>query len=120
MTRQRARTPVPRSPPGALPTSLPAPLVFAGPAHRKPVMQSHEQASGGHTIGSHAVMSLFDGPAYSGRHSYERRPLSGLVEPSRTSSDSTRRHAQTARQMPLAVGAGAVAASALTFAVANS
>jgi hypothetical protein len=58
--------------PMATPTSLPHPLVFEGPAGRRPVMRRHHEIPQ-HRVsayapqrGSEPVITIFDGPAHSG------------------------------------------------------
>ncbi|KAF7304525.1 hypothetical protein HMN09_00855100 [Mycena chlorophos] len=53
----------------------PQALVFDGPAYQKPVVRSFSPDPERHPAPGGAVASLFDGPAYSGMHSYERKPF---------------------------------------------
>lgn len=65
--------------PWPTPTSLPNPLVFEGPAGRRPVMRQHHElpqhrASSfaprrGQSQGSEPAITMFDGPAHSGGRS---------------------------------------------------
>ncbi|KAJ6462601.1 hypothetical protein C8R45DRAFT_527856 [Mycena sanguinolenta] len=92
-------------------TSLPHPLVFEGPAGRRPVVRRHHEttvAAYAPQHGSEPVVTLFDGPAHSGGR--KQRP-SGSA------------HAQSAKPAdgrPFHLAMGAVAATALTLGVAHS
>ncbi|KAF7328191.1 hypothetical protein MVEN_02576800 [Mycena venus] len=92
------------------PTSLPNPLVFEGPAGRRPVArQHHERASASSYAprhGAEPVITIFDGPARSGGRTQRPQTLG---------SKST---VPKGRNLRLAMGAAA--ATAVTFAVAHS
>ncbi|KAJ6545496.1 hypothetical protein B0H19DRAFT_1167837 [Mycena capillaripes] len=76
---QAAASLSPRSLNPRTPTSLPNPLVFEGPAGRRPVMGNHDEfmehraSSYAPRQGSEPVVTIFDGPAHSGGRS--QRPL---------------------------------------------
>ncbi|KAJ6471076.1 hypothetical protein C8R47DRAFT_1222302 [Mycena vitilis] len=103
-------------------TSLPNPLVFAGPAGRRPVLGTHHDLelalshSPRHADSPKPVITMFDGPAYSGG-----RPMSTAA------GSSSSRGGRGARTIPPVNGKkighlalSAAAATAVTLAVAHS
>ncbi|KAF8164651.1 hypothetical protein K438DRAFT_1984574 [Mycena galopus ATCC 62051] len=94
--------------PRPTPTSLPKPLVFDGPAGRRPVVRQHHERASSYVPrhGAEPVITMFDGPARSGGRT-QRPETSG-----RKSAAPERRNIQ--------LGMGAAAATAVTFAVAQS
>ncbi|KAJ7210911.1 hypothetical protein GGX14DRAFT_565499 [Mycena pura] len=129
--RPHARAAAPRGPlhprvpdrlplPHSLPTSLPDPLVFDGPARRRPVVRTHQelaQQEQRHPVAAlyapDAVVTMFDGPAHSRRHSQWQRPLAY-----QSSTPHGRSHRNGLHNLQLT--AAAAAATVFTFGVANS
>ncbi|KAJ6460029.1 hypothetical protein C8R47DRAFT_1161405 [Mycena vitilis] len=103
-------------------TSLPDPLVFAGPAGRRPVLGTHHDLelalshSPRHADASKLVVTMFDGPAYSGGR--PRATLSGSSSSRGGDGANSAPPNKRKKLGPLALSAGA--ASAVTLAVANS
>ncbi|KAJ7090995.1 hypothetical protein C8R44DRAFT_990595 [Mycena epipterygia] len=91
-----------------MPTSLPNPLVFEGPAGRRPVVRTHHELTQQRSVsyapqGVAPVVTMFDGPAHSGGRQWQG--------PQRSTPPN-------GRNIQLAMGAAA--ATALTFGVVNS
>ncbi|KAF7367064.1 hypothetical protein MSAN_00965800 [Mycena sanguinolenta] len=97
------------------PTSLPNPLVFEGPAGRRPVVRRRNEtivAAYAPQHGSEPVVTVFDGPARSGGR--RQRPL-GSVQ---AQSGGESKPPPDSRTIRLAVGA-AVTATMVTLSVAH-
>ncbi|KAJ7629057.1 hypothetical protein FB45DRAFT_919899 [Roridomyces roridus] len=101
MTPAPPRNVTASSPAASVVTSLPTPLVFEGPAGRRPIRRSHHELA---SFAGSGVVTMFDGPAHSGGR---REPLSG-----------TRQHRR--KQTPTNMGYLVGAATAATFALGVS
>ncbi|KAJ7246113.1 hypothetical protein B0H12DRAFT_1126817 [Mycena haematopus] len=110
------------------PTSLPNPLVFEGPAGRRPVVRRHDLTVSAYAPqhGSEPLITVFDGPAHSGGRTRSPRASAQLGRKSvrvlvATGPTLLTRSAQTPsdeRKIQLAMGAAA--ATAVTLAAAKS